>query len=970
MTNAVSERDRGNGLFRGGLLRLDSVAAMEGSKTRMLVTFSHDNTQWSVPRDLHALGKLLARLAMDKKLMSGEKELRAMVANPTLAKAMLPPLNFAKCQVIKKYLMVLLDNEAAYSCEGVRIFIEVSWFSFDHDQKVKRIEGYLGKRKGGQRFDRSVLGGISGLLHCSCVRGGMRKRWFLLRDDGIAYAEKNRQGMMLRDMLLFDADTAVELRSDYSCRKRRRRQLLRVSNVSRTMTLQIKNYNEAVRWRHAILDAMRECDWNQVNAHGSFAPAREGHCQLHVDGEDYFKAVYNALEQAQEVIFISDWWLTPTLPLVRPGRHSTLDKVLKDRAHHGVEVRIMLYKEVRMAGLYNNSGPATAYLRSLHKNIMVQRHPDHGAVALGQGHGAMYWSHHEKLCLIDHRIAFLGGLDLCLGRYDNFMHMLSDGAPSNQLFPGMDYANPRIRDFVNVDDISVDLISRQSDPRMPWHDVSVSVTGAICYDVARHFIQVWNYAKRGMGKSSEEMPMLSQLDPRRSRARRKMRSRFAPHKRPPDSAVSERGGGEVSEGGASVNSASSSMSMPSEGSNLHAGVDTDYVGAMSVAVHGCNNAASVVRNIVLTERQRMHRLLTAESTQEHGGECNLQMLRSCGIWSYGQDTEQSICEFYKAAISQARRFIYIENQFFVSASRDEGVAGVVSNRIAKTLVDRILEAARRGEAFRVYVVMPVMPGFEGEYLQKESAWSCRMTMKAQLDSISRGCDSLIGRLKSELEPPHKWYHYISFFSLRQVGRTLDGHVHGEQIYVHSKVIIIDDDIAFVGSANLNDRSMLGMRDSEVGVKITRLADEAPLKGVPGRLRVRLWLEHLGQLHHGPEQASKLSDVELTYLQEPWSRECWELWQNTARLNDIAFSSILHVWPHSLLQNWQDFNACVERKVGLPGPGKTWDGIIAELRAAGLRGRIVFHPIWFLCNEDLSLPAPRVTRSVVPVDFFC
>ena len=36
-----------------------------------------------------------------------------------------------------------------------------------------------------------------------------------------------------------------------------------------------------------------------------------------------------------------------------------------------------------------------------------------------------------------------------------------------------------------------------------------------------------------------------------------------------------------------------------------------------------------------------------------------------------------------------------------------------------------------------------------------------------------------------------------------------------QIYVHSKLMIIDDRIVVIGSANINDRSLLGSRDSEV-----------------------------------------------------------------------------------------------------------------------------------------------------------
>lgn len=36
-----------------------------------------------------------------------------------------------------------------------------------------------------------------------------------------------------------------------------------------------------------------------------------------------------------------------------------------------------------------------------------------------------------------------------------------------------------------------------------------------------------------------------------------------------------------------------------------------------------------------------------------------------------------------------------------------------------------------------------------------------------------------------------------------------------QVYVHSKVMIVDDRRALIGSSNINDRSLLGSRDSEV-----------------------------------------------------------------------------------------------------------------------------------------------------------
>lgn len=39
----------------------------------------------------------------------------------------------------------------------------------------------------------------------------------------------------------------------------------------------------------------------------------------------------------------------------------------------------------------------------------------------------------------------------------------------------------------------------------------------------------------------------------------------------------------------------------------------------------------------------------------------------------------------------------------------------------------------------------------------------------------------------------------------------------EIIYIHSKLIIVDDEIALIGSANINDRSLLGKRDSELAI---------------------------------------------------------------------------------------------------------------------------------------------------------
>lgn len=49
------------------------------------------------------------------------------------------------------------------------------------------------------------------------------------------------------------------------------------------------------------------------------------------------------------------------------------------------------------------------------------RHPDHYLSS-----GTFFWAHHEKLVVIDQLIAFVGGIDLCFGRWDDCRHKLAD----------------------------------------------------------------------------------------------------------------------------------------------------------------------------------------------------------------------------------------------------------------------------------------------------------------------------------------------------------------------------------------------------------------------------------------------------------------------------------------------------------------------------------------------------------------
>lgn len=67
-----------------------------------------------------------------------------------------------------------------------------------------------------------------------------------------------------------------------------------------------------------------------------------------------------------------------------------------------------------------------------------------------------------------------------------------------------------------------------------------------------------------------------------------------------------------------------------------------------------------------------------------------QVLRSATTWSLGtRTTEDSIQTAYVHAIQNAKHYIYIENQFFITLA---GASDEVTNRIGRSLFERIVAA--------------------------------------------------------------------------------------------------------------------------------------------------------------------------------------------------------------------------------------------------------------------------------------
>ncbi|KAI0010017.1 phospholipase D/nuclease [Xylariaceae sp. FL0662B] len=742
------------------------------------------------------------------------------------------------------------------------------------------------------------------------------------------------------------------------------------------------------------------------NRFQSFAPETSGGVKWFVDGASYFHAVSMALEGARESIYILDWWLSPELYLRRPPSRNEqyrLDNMLRAAAERGVQVRVIVYKEVTQA-LTIDSAHTKHALEALHPNIRVFRHPDHlptdrskletafegmsldslrlNAFNLGQfsgdalkelygsfGDTVLYWAHHEKLCIVDRRIAFMGGLDMCFGRWDTNSHPIADAHPGNLdaiIYPGQDYNNARVYDFEGLDNWNHNQLDRTKSSRMGWSDVALSLKGPIVGSLIDHFIDRWNFIFEEKYTRQDE--------------------------------------GEYQRIGSGGPTGQPRQPHQEDQNNLLG----DFQGRFERGF----------RHFIGEERQA-----EGDRGRDHygnSGNVKIQLCRSCCEWSSGHPVEHSIANAYIHAIENAEHFVYIENQFFITATSDE--QHPVENKIGATIVSRIVRAHNEGQDFRVIVLIPAVPAFPGD-LKSDGALGTRGIMEFQYNSISRGGHSIIECLQQQ--GVDDWRRYIGFYNLRNydrinisstmgqaeqesgvpyeqarrqhdedVGgypygdaaeyggrteeynryqsatsnvddRTLDtvsscymegGDIRNvpwqgseeaeldafvsEELYIHSKLLIADDRLVICGSANLNDRSQLGTHDSEIAVVIEDPTPaESRMNGEPftasrfaTSLRRQIWRKHLGLL---PNQRWDRPTANWTpvdrdpqeydwgsasdrLVEDPLSDEFRHLWTSTARTNTEVFTKAFHPVPNDAVRTWEDYETFFSRHFVIPG----------------------------------------------------
>ena len=183
--------------------------------------------------------------------------------------------------------------------------------------------------------------------------------------------------------------------------------------------------------------------------------------------------------------------------------------------------------------------------------------------------------------------------------------------------------------------------------------------------------------------------------------------------------------------------------------------------------------------------------------QEKEGDIKIQVTRTIPDGVYKDDKiekgEFSIRESYLNAIKGAKKYIYLENQYFFDIDSHYSV------------IRELIYAAYRG--VRIFIVLPGEPDFT------------RLFSKEFLREVKHHPNIYVYTLATSCQINREGMDIYSY----------------NDIYVHAKMFIVDDEWYSIGSANISYQSL--RTDSEINVAVW---DRNGAK----KLRQDLWKEHL------------------------------------------------------------------------------------------------------------------------------
>ena len=418
-----------------------------------------------------------------------------------------------------------------------------------------------------------------------------------------------------------------------------------------------------------------------------------------------------------------------------------------------MRIYILIYQDPAGLGLGNYE--ATKFFRRFtrktdedHGNVFTLTHPDMD--------GPVLWAHHEKMVVIDEKIAFVSGIDLARGRWEIHKEYPIFDNKLVKTFPGNDYWNQfntkpadnvvvcqPAGDTIVADGWKTDRLDRDFETRSPWHDIGTVMKGSVAHDVGRHFIERWNACIYQCFKSAVKLktpglrrfriPAMdgSTLMTKQVMVPRLLREVFSAVQRdytpiyPAPTHIPSPGAADlpmIPMAGQNFSSPNPSFSSPNP--SFSSPNPPFQMGNNQWNENGFPNMAYTEdgqSNHMMPEYPPLPGTnISYQSSNSYVGPKNddyhtvsIQVLRSADTWSAGiGECENSIFRTYQHLIEHSKRYVYVENQFFVTTT-DETGENRVKNKIGLCLAKRIVQAHENKEQFKIYVVIPCVPGMNG-----------------------------------------------------------------------------------------------------------------------------------------------------------------------------------------------------------------------------------------------------------------
>ncbi|CAF4172153.1 unnamed protein product, partial [Adineta steineri] len=878
-----------------------------------------------------------------------------------------------RCKVLQTYLNKVLKHPIFREHIAMRIFLEISPLSFVRGLGKSFREGNLFKRSNDDYRGRSIF--IRMLFQCNPCKLYHDQKWFVIKDSYFVYIQLD--SALIGFPMLIDQ----EFNLDRRFRKTRTKKGIQIKNSQRRMIIKCQRDYERDHWFNSLMEIKNKSIFTQQHLFESFAPKRQKqYAQWFINGQSYMEALAKAILSAREEIFISDWWLSPEIRLIRPFEDDSmqLDNLLGKRAEEGVRVYVLLFKDIiQVVGLNSLHSKRKLVGKSPNKkNIKVIRHPDHRI--LPGTESSFLYSHHEKTVVIDQRIAFIGGIDLCWGRWDTDDYRLVDLSDENVTelkLPEQLADQPK-------EESAKEEAAVETTTEMSKNTISTSL-----FDDANDKQEESNDASNKNSRQDENV--IEPIGSRSNNTEKKLHNEskwqriFKRNKRndSDDSSADEQDTSESDEkpktivGVTPVVDDKTRFFLGKDYSNYYEKdfefvekFDEDYIDRKlsprmpwhdEVLVVSGEAARDCARHFI--QRWNIHKadkfrfkesypylLPKTYDDQELSDKSFLQSIlpndrspicidaqcvRSASFWSCGiNNVERSVQNAYIHMIDNAEHFIYIENQFFVTIAEDTSI----KNDIGNALYRRVIRAHINKEKFRIFIFLPLLPGFaNSNAVQAELYFIMR--------SINKGETSLYQRLiRDGVSNPEE---YLTFYGMRNWD-ILMGSLVTEIIYVHSKLMIVDDRMCICGSANLNDRSMQGTRDSEVCLVVNDIEMvDSYLNGKLEKVGMfcSTWRKKLFR------QILGIKNEEEVNIDDPCSDEFYEYFRRIAKTNTDIYEEVFNSIPTNKIRKFVDVEPYKEKS-----KLKETDPKTAHEKCKQIQGFIVEFPIDFLA-DDMTMP---------------